>query len=175
MGWGCVDLNGKYRFTNNAIFNESAKGRLGWKRQAMPEAAPHLPSTEPDPIAQPRCSDRLQRQSQLREQMQLKRDKVLQLHVPTANAVTPHLPSVDFLTDYTTLAIAENLVQDSPYIHLDALEECSILSAPLDMVFAALAHSEGLSLLHRPPSLVLNCSDAYGLAEVGASYAVGGD
>ena len=29
IGWGCVNLNGRYRFTNDVIFDESAKGRLG--------------------------------------------------------------------------------------------------------------------------------------------------
>lgn len=33
VGWGCVDLNGKYRFLNDVVFDESAKGRLGSKRK----------------------------------------------------------------------------------------------------------------------------------------------
>ena len=70
LGWGCVDLNGKYRFTNDAIFNESAKGRLGHERRALPEAAP-LPLADSSPVAsdsQPlRRSDHLQKQSHLRD------------------------------------------------------------------------------------------------------------
>ncbi len=83
--------------------------------------------------------------------MQLKHDKILQLQVPVADAPVPPLPSVDFLTDYATLAIAESLAQDSPFLHLNELAECSILSAPPDVILAALVYSEGLSPLHEPP------------------------
>lgn len=153
-GWGCVDLNRKYRFTNDMIFNESAKGNLGRKRWALPVAAPQLPPSASDSTEiPPRRSERLQHQSQLREQMKLKRDKLLQLQVPIVDEVVPELPSVDFLTDYATLVIAESLVHDSPYSTLEDLEECSILRVPPMVTFSALSYSDGLSHLHRPPPL----------------------
>ena len=42
VGWGCVDLNGKYRFTNDVVFDELAKGRLGnkYKGSVVPVTVP---------------------------------------------------------------------------------------------------------------------------------------
>ena len=165
LGWGCVDLNGKYRFTNDAIFNESAKGRLGRKRRALPEAAP-LPATDSPPVPSssqpPRRSERLQKQSQLHDQMQMKRDKLLQLQVPTDSEPPPTLPSAEFLADYATLAFVESLVADAPFLSLEDLEDHCILSAPVEVAFSALSYTTSQPSLHKPPAsykLALDRSD----------------
>ncbi len=43
VGWGCVDFNGKYFFSNNVIFNESAKGKLGKKQKKAPVGVKNIP------------------------------------------------------------------------------------------------------------------------------------
>lgn len=47
IGWGVVDLNGKYHFTNDVIFNETIPGQLSSKFRAKDSDA--LPKTLPTP------------------------------------------------------------------------------------------------------------------------------
>lgn len=166
-----MDLNGKYCFTNDAIFNESVRGKLSQKCQALPEAAPHLTPPEPDPFSPPQCSEHLQCQSQLHKQMQLKHDKILQLQVPIADTLPPPLPTAEFLTNYATLTYAESLVHDSLFasggprrmLHPQCSPECCTLcSSPFGR--------PPLSL--QTPSIIPHSSITYRLVEVGGGDAL---
>lgn len=142
VGWGCIDLNGKYQFTNDTIFNKSAKGRLGRKRWALPEAAPLLSSATPlsaSEVQPPRHSEHLQKQSELHNHLQLKRNKLLWLQIPKDDEPPPELPSAELLADYATLAFMESLVSDAPFVSLEDLEEYSILGVPTKAAFSALS------------------------------------
>ena len=39
IGWGCVNLHGKY-FSNDVIFDETTKGRLGAKKRLTSTSVP---------------------------------------------------------------------------------------------------------------------------------------
>ena len=117
IGWGCVDLNGKYRFSNDVVFDESSRGRLGTKRRVSSTPVPAVEG--PRPL---RHSSRVpvptKKSAQYREDIQRRRDKVLQLHpTPPDDASRP--PSVDFIADYAALAFAETVLSQYPSITLD--------------------------------------------------------
>ena len=63
VGWGCVDLNGKYCFTNDVVFDESAKGRLGSKRKGS--VVPIAVSPDVSPPSLPRRSNRVYPNSEM--------------------------------------------------------------------------------------------------------------
>lgn len=108
VGWGCVDLNGKYKFTNDVVFDELLQGRLGTKRRMSTTPVPAIEG--PRPL---QCSSRVpvptKKSSQYREDIQCRRDKVLQLH-PTPPDSASQPPSVDFVADYAALAFAETVL-----------------------------------------------------------------
>lgn len=84
--------------------------------------------------------------------MQMKRDKLLQLHVPTEAEPPPELPLADFLADYATLAFVESLVSNAPSVLLEDLKEHCLLNAPIEVALAALSYQIDQPRLHRPPT-----------------------
>ena len=113
VGWGCVDLNGKYRFTNDVVFDELAKGRLGNKRKGsvVPVTVPadsapsSLCRSNRVPIPTPKGA-------QYRDEIQQKQDKVLQLRTSDPSKSDPLPPPVDFVADYAALAYAEGVLSE---------------------------------------------------------------
>ena len=71
IGWGCVNLHGKYFFSNDVIFDETTKGRLGAKKRLTSTSVP-VPDG-PRPLRRSsRTVTLTQKGSQYREDLQRK-------------------------------------------------------------------------------------------------------
>ena len=121
VSWGCVNLNGKYVFLNNVIFNKTTKGRLGAKKCLTSTPIP-IPEG-PHPLHwSAHTIIPMQKGSQYREDLQCKCDKISQLRPADYLQETALIPEVDFITEYAALAHAEAVLSGFPSVSLKSLK-----------------------------------------------------
>jgi hypothetical protein len=136
IGWCVHDLNGKYHFSQDVIFNELTPGRLSSTRSTLPSPSsssssppppsipipPSSPSTS-SPPSHPTCAIQQTVKGQAFAETIRLRDE----HLALKQGVTPHpQQSLSAISDFVPLSLADEILNSEPAVNLASYEDDSL-------------------------------------------------